>query len=893
VPVKLFFINGFRKGNQCQDKVNRIGKGQLNFLTKARTSHNSKGRGLIVERRKGNYSPDTILSTTGFGYVDGLLQTVNYPRNNSVRYDYKNGILETITETPAEGAVQDPEYPVETSRETIFNYEDYKNNLKSIEYPGGLKQNYTYNGFGQVTSEYANMVLDGNPIPMGQTLLYEYHPESNPGGDVPTPETPRLLDNSTGGYLKRSTSSFGEIPEEFRDNWGYWENYTYNNRGNLSGMNSYNEIIANYSTNIFNQLTFEKISSNFTESLSLLSYTGDYLYDKNGNLETETTKSGSLNRSATYSHDLRNNLRSVNDSIQGLTSYTYDKNDNVTSISGPSGTMNFTYNMRDLVHTTTIGDETYIFTYDGNGNMSTFTDPYGYTTTYGYDGYDRLSMVKDPLNNVTLIGRSQFGNLLSLKQLDNTGQELLFHSLRIDDPLGRMTSYTIKMPDGEDITYTISYEEDGKKIKIKDPLGQESIVEKNDDGRVKKVTDAAGNVTEYFYEDGRGNATRVLETVKSAEGEKTETYETSYEYNAHNKIEKIIDPQKFETEFYYDNMGNLKGTKDAEENTVTHDYDALGRRTKTIKHFKDGQKIETFFEYYPANTYNPTDNSGAYSPSNRLKSITDDKGNKTTYEYDHQNRIKKILYPDESFIEYTYDRVEAGTNDKGETVYYRLLIEEQRDGTIVKNYFDQVQRLKKREITPAEGAVGTTLETFEYDGLSRVNYASDNDSQLNFQYDRASRLDWEKRADKLIDYTYDKLSNLRKIQYPNTRLFDRDFDQLNRMNLIKENNITIADMKHIGRSYRLLRKQYGNGDLIEYIYDHGRRLTTKETKNLNTNNLINKYEYGYNKVHMKTYEQRLHDSGKCNVMAYDELYRLTNMKFNVPDRVLSAGVRMA
>ncbi|MGD2093343.1 MAG: DUF6531 domain-containing protein, partial [Candidatus Aminicenantes bacterium] len=818
---------------------------------------------------------------TNFSYVNGLLENVIYPRGNKVNYNYNNGILDNIIESPAAGGVEDPEYPVEPNRKTIFNYEDFSNNLQSIEYPGGLSQHYTYNEFGQVTREYANMVLDGNTVPVGQTLLYEYHPESNPGGDISTPESARLLNSTTGGYLKRSTSSFGEILNP--NDWGYWENYTYNNRGNLSGMNSFNEVIASYQTNIFNQVTEEKIFSNLTDTLSLLSYTGDYGYDKNGNLETETSTSGLLARSATYDHDVRNNLLSVDDSIQGLSFYTYDENDNVTSISGPGGTMNFTYDKRDLVSTTTIGDETYIFTYDGNGNMATFTDPYGYTTTYGYDGYDRLSMVKDPLNNVTLIGRSQFGNLLSLKHLDNTGQNLLFHSISINDPLGRMTSYTVKMPDGEDINYNITYEQNGRIIKIKDPLERESIVEKNADGRVKKVTDAAGNVTEYFYEDGRGNATRVLETVKSADGQKTETYETFFEYNAHNKLEKIIDPQKFETVFYYDQMGNLTGSKDAEENTITHEYDHLGRRTKTIKHFKDGQKIETLFEYYPANTYNPNDtqNPGQFSPSTRLKSVTDDKGNKTTYEYDHQNRIKKIIYPDESFIEYTYDRVEAGTNQAGDTVYYRLLIEQQRDGTIVRNYFDQVQRLMKREITPAEGAVGTTLETFEYDGLSRINKAVDNDSELNFFYDRASRLDWEKRSEKLIDYTYDKVSNLRKIQYPNTRLFERGFDQLNRMNSIKENNITIADMTHIGRSYRLLRKQYGNGDLINYLYDQGRRLEYKETKNKNSE-LINHYKYGYNKVHMKTYEQRLHDSGKGNVMSYDDLYRLTNMKFNVP-----------
>jgi YD repeat-containing protein len=135
-------------------------------------------------------------------------------------------------------------------------------------------------------------------------------------------------------------------------------------------------------------------------------------------------------------------------------------------------------------------------------------------------------------------------------------------------------------------------------------------------------------------------------------------------------------------------------------------------------------------------------------------------------------------------------------------------------------------------------------------------------------------------------YTYDKLSNIRSLKFPNNRLIERDFDLLNRMNLIKENDFTIADMTHIGRSYRLLRQQYGNGDLINYLYDHGRRLETKETRNKHSD-LINKYKYGYNKVHMKTFEQRLHDSGKGDVYGYDEVYRLTNVKFNVPDPTIT------
>ena len=54
--------------------------------------------------------------------------------------------------------------------------------------------------------------------------------------------------------------------------------------------------------------------------------------------------------------------------------------------------------------------------------------------------------------------------------------------------------------------------------------------------------------------------------------------------------------------------------------------------------------------------------------------------------------------------------------------------------------------------------------------------------------------------------------------------------------------------------YRVLSQQFGNGDAVSYLYDQGRRLTTKETKNKNSD-LINKYNYRYNKVHMKKYEE--------------------------------------
>jgi RHS repeat-associated protein len=91
----------------------------------------------------------------------------------------------------------------------------------------------------------------------------------------------------------------------------------------------------------------------------------------------------------------------------------------------------------------------------------------------------------------------------------------------------------------------------------------------------------------------------------------------------------------------------------------------------------------------------------------------------------------------------------------------------------------------------------------------------------------------------------------------------------------------LANFNYIGKGYRLLSKQYKNGDAISYLYDQGRRLTEKSTKNKN-NSLINKYRFSYNKIHMRTAEKELHKlkdnlpTGK--IFEYDSISRLKTFK---------------
>ena len=213
--------------------------------------------------------------------------------------------------------------------------------------------------------------------------------------------------------------------------------------------------------------------------------------------------------------------------------------------------------------------------------------------------------------------------------------------------------------------------------------------------------------------------------------------------------------------------------------------------------------------------------------------------------------------------------------------------EKQRDGTIVETIYDANNRIWKRNIDGSGTEVeGTTFETYAYDELSRLTEAVNDFSTVKRKYDSLNRLTEEEQMGKVIKYTYvkmmDKKSLRQTLQYPNNRIIERDFDVLNRISKIREADHDLAAYEYIGRTYRLLTKQYNNGDVINYLYDQGRRLTSKEARNKNSD-LISKYVYGYNKVNMKTFEQRVHDSGKGDVSSYDDIYRLTDVKFNSPE----------
>jgi len=163
-------------------------------------------------------------------------------------------------------------------------------------------------------------------------------------------------------------------------------------------------------------------------------------------------------------------------------------------------------------------------------------------------------------------------------------------------------------------------------------------------------------------------------------------------------------------------------------------------------------------------------------------------------------------------------------------------------------------------------------------------YSGNSDQKLAYNANdlvRSATLNKEVQDGKSVQYGYDRVGNPTSIRYPNQRLVEREFDLLNRISRVKQGNDIVSTMEFLGRSYRLASKGYQNGDLVKYLYDQGRRLTSSETKNKNQA-ILQSFGWGYDSLDLKSFEKRIHDGGKGDIFSYDALKRLTNVTFDSP-----------
>ena len=206
--------------------------------------------------------------------------------------------------------------------------------------------------------------------------------------------------------------------------------------------------------------------------------------------------------------------------------------------------------------------------------------------------------------------------------------------------------------------------------------------------------------------------------------------------------------------------------------------------------------------------------------------------------------------------------------------------------------------------TSFPAVIGTTKQDFEYDGLSRVTQATDNneptdtgdDSFTTYAYDSLGRVIEEtqhigKLPGRATSSSW-RAGNLRVgLTYPNGRAVDYTCDDLDRLATISDRGATqtIADYEYIG-SRRVLRRDYPiNGTTMSYLDDAGatdlgydalRRPV--QLRHLRADDsLVAGFSHTYDRMSNKLSEGKLHDTANGEVYAYDSAYRL--IKFDRPD----------
>jgi RHS repeat-associated protein len=754
--------------------------------------------------------------------------------------------------------------------ETLYDYDPNGNRIRT-EYirpsDPNIVHQWQYNGFGQVTDH--NLPDNGN----GSKRKDSYSYYSN-------------LADPHYGYLKDVVID--------ADNFALTTTYEYDAVGNVIGITDPNGNDTQFIYNQLNQVV-RRISHEVTGS-SGVRYESDTHYDENDNVVRVDIRDiddhGILqpdpNITTIYEYDLLDRLirttAEVDDGNSVVTEYEYDDNSNLiltrsgeaTNGNQPDNVVRTLYDERDMLfqviraegdsnHSTTQYD------YDGNGNIISVhegLEDTPHTTTSQYDGYNRRINVIDPMENVTEYHYDPTGNVIS-KRIDGELTDIvgdannvcLYESSYEYDALNRLTysivsffdpNTQVPIDDGNSIT-EFQYSDNSQMIQVIDDNGKQTRYEYDTVNRKSVVTDAKDNMTSYAY-DKNSNIIEVNEIDISDLAEPNEIFVTTYVYDNLDRLIRVTDNNSNTTEYGYDSRGNRRRVTDALNNETRYEYDYLSRLTRTIRDM-DGDGADA------ADT-DDIKTSRTYDDNSRLIEQTDNNGNATSYEYDALNRMVRTTYADGTSETSTYD-----VHDDQAGFVAAV-------GTIFNNMgYDKMHRLTRATCVPGPGVSSDpNFVIYQYDGMSRMVYAENNNSVVTRRYDSLSNIVRETLNGETTTSTYDGLGNKRSCTYPGGKNVTNNYDSLNQLSTTSADGTLVGSYDYIGR--RVRRLSYGNGSWCNYSYDDLKRITS--TANFGGGTIVDERTYSWDAMHNKTQrkDERIAGPQLTHDYSYDALNRL-------------------
>jgi RHS repeat-associated protein len=509
------------------------------------------------------------------------------------------------------------------------------------------------------------------------------------------------------------------------------------------------------------------------------------------------------------------------------------------------------YNSGKLTGVTDSTGRSVTFTQDGNGNLTSYTDPestlgHPIIWSYDYTSDHRIEKLRDPYNRViTHNFYDSFNRVKEQRSLGDIARTWKFFysgsaTVEQNPQNGRRTlnydgkSQLISEIDAESNKMSYGYDGQGHRTSTTTPKAETTSTLYDSDHNPTRITDPLLHQTQLFYDPQLR-----LQRIKDKRGN-----DTTFTYTAQHLLETVTDPLLHVTENHYRTDGLLEWTKDAENKKTTFEYDTWGQANKIIYFDTKFQTIlnnargDVLTSTDPenrtvTNTYNkrrqsltttlptipgePTATTSIiYDDAGHLESTTDAKGNVTNHQFNVLGNHVTTTLPAipvmgggslNNIITNTYD-----VRDWMETSYNSL------NHTVTTGY-DAAHRTKT-----TQDPLNRITELF-YDTNSQI-------TEIRDPLLRVSQQAWNARGEK--DFTTDALTKITDLKYDLNGNLE---DYINRRNKIYHNIYDIANRLESSATPTLKTtlSTYYNNNLIKTVKEPSLQTTTI---NYNGRNLI-------------------------------------------------------
>ena len=377
-------------------------------------------------------------------------------------------------------------------------------------------------------------------------------------------------------------------------------------------------------------------------------------YDAVGNVSRRIDTAG---RQTLFSYDPINRLISSIDPNNQATQYQYNPRNQLIKVTDPIGQEYlFSFDpLGRLINQTRAGN-TMSFQYDPAGNRTSRTDYKGVVTNYVYDQLNRLRQVRypDAAENITLT----YDALSRLQKAINYAGTVDFNYTsrnqvsQVLDVHGRKLNYTydpagnpnlVKLDDSDYLDYTFDRL---NRLQLIKNVEDNTVVDYSYDAADRMVrTFLPNGITTIYQYDGMSRLTRKRDFKTNPDTSVTNLYNRGYVYNQASQIASITQPSGQTRNFSYDNLDRLTGVTGAA--TENYSFDSVGNRLSS--------HLSTAYQYAAFNRLTNTQQATFVHDANgNMTSRTDPTGT-TQYIWDYENRLRKVIKPDGTSVNYKYN----------------------------------------------------------------------------------------------------------------------------------------------------------------------------------------------------------------------------------------------